>query len=182
MDRRQKKTRNALFSAFRSLLEETSYSAITVQDIIDRADVGRSTFYAHFETKDDLLREMCEEIFSHVFIDPHGEETSHHFSEEDSDISHQITHLLYHMKENQDLMRGMISGDDGGLFMCYFKQYLNDVFHDYAYSQSEEVPHSYVLNHIVCDFSETVRWWLSSHPAYSPEEIASFYFTMNPID
>lgn len=55
MNRQQPKTRAVLFKVFGILLEQKSHINITVQEIIDGANIGRSTFYAHFETKDDKL-------------------------------------------------------------------------------------------------------------------------------
>ena len=54
-DRRVTRTRRRLKEGLLELIRERSYESVTVQDIIDRADVGRSTFYSHFESKEDLL-------------------------------------------------------------------------------------------------------------------------------
>ena len=51
MDRRQRKTREAIFNAFITLLSKKNYNGITVGEIIEVANIGRATFYAHFETK-----------------------------------------------------------------------------------------------------------------------------------
>ena len=174
MDRRQRKTRNAIFQAFTSLLEKKTYSELTVQEIIDEADVGRSTFYAHFETKDELLRAMCTDIFDHVFSKEIMSEQNHDFSGKDN-FKDKITHILCHLKEKQQSIRGIFSGECGEVFMHYFKDYLSQVF-DCQLSENMKLPRDYYLNHVVSSFAETVRWWLEGHNRYSPEEISSFYF------
>ena len=181
MDRRQRKTRVAIFQAFTTLLEAKSYSGITVQDIIDRADIGRSTFYAHFDTKDDLLREICAEIFDHVFSAEVPHEKTHDFSGEGGAIDQRLTHMLYHLADNRHYIKGILSRESGELFMGYFKERLREVFASHMEPTPRNVPNPYLLNHAVSSFAETVRWWLRDNPDYTPEEVASFYLAVVPI-
>lgn len=55
IDRRSARTRRALLTAFIELVLERNYAAIGIGDIVERADVGRSTFYSHFRSKDAVL-------------------------------------------------------------------------------------------------------------------------------
>jgi AcrR family transcriptional regulator len=61
-DRRIVKTRRALKEGLTDLILEKGYEAVIVRDIIDRADVSRSTFYAHFMDKDDLLMAILSDL------------------------------------------------------------------------------------------------------------------------
>src|SRR5215467_2339104 len=69
MDRRVQRTHDVLHRALMSLIIEKGYEVITVQDIIDRANVGRSTFYTHYVGKQDLLRKglthLKEQLLTH---------------------------------------------------------------------------------------------------------------------
>ena len=179
MDRRQQKTRKAIFQAFVKLLERKNYGNITVQEIIDEADIGRSTFYAHFETKDDLVREICEEIFSHVFSEELIKETTHDFTGK-REIDQRITHMLYHLFLSKNYIRGLLACENGEIFMRYFKEYLAKVLEKYLTEAESEIPKDYMLNHLVCDFAETVRWWMC-HEKYSPEEISRFFMHTTPF-
>jgi AcrR family transcriptional regulator len=62
IDRRAARTRKALHEALISLILRKGYEALTIQDLIDEADVGRSTFYAHYTGKEDLLRGSFETL------------------------------------------------------------------------------------------------------------------------
>ncbi len=174
MDRRQKKTRQAVFDAFTSLLEKKSYSNITVQEIIDEADIGRSTFYAHFETKDELLRALCTEIFDHVFSTELEKERTHDFSQRCGVVEDEITHILYHLQDSRRYIRSILSSESGELFMRYFKDYLEKLFVNAVAEQNPDIPRDYMLNHMICDFAETVRWWMRNED-YTPEDISRFF-------
>jgi AcrR family transcriptional regulator len=65
-DNRVQRTRDRLGDAMIALILEKPFDSITVQDVLDRADVGRSTFYAHFKDKDDLLISDVDEFFADI--------------------------------------------------------------------------------------------------------------------
>ena len=172
MDRRQKKTRAAIFKALQVLLECKPYSAITVQEIIDEANIGRSTFYAHFETKDDLLQCLCSDIFHHVFTDllPQEEDAL-----DCKNLELKLGHILYHLKENQVNICGIIATDGDGLFMAYFKQHLTQLFSRYTMLFPQEVPEDFLIHHLAGSFAETVKWWVAQGMIPDGETVAHFY-------
>jgi len=63
VDRRVRRTRDALGDALVALMHEKPFAAITVQQVLDRAAVGRSTFYSHYRDKDDLFLSDAEDFF-----------------------------------------------------------------------------------------------------------------------
>src|SRR5262245_57638617 len=65
-DRRVRKTDARLHDALMSLIHDKSYDSIAVKDILDRADVGRSTFYVHFRDKDDLLTSGIYDVLQSI--------------------------------------------------------------------------------------------------------------------
>src|ERR1044071_548362 len=67
-DARVRRTRDALGDALVALMHEKPFETITVQDVLDRAKVGRSTFYSHYSDKDDLLMSDAEEFFESVSL------------------------------------------------------------------------------------------------------------------
>ena len=62
-DRRVRRTRDALGDALVDLMHEKPFDEITVQHVLDRAKVGRSTFYTHFVGKEDLFLSDVEDFF-----------------------------------------------------------------------------------------------------------------------
>jgi AcrR family transcriptional regulator len=79
-DRRVRRTRESLHKALISLALEKHYDSITVQEVLDRADVGRSTFYTHFQSMDELLISGTQELRKtlHAALENHRKSAKRH--------------------------------------------------------------------------------------------------------
>ena len=179
MDRRQKKTREAIFKAFTELLSNKHYNQITVGEIIERADIGRATFYAHFETKDYLLKELCEELFCHIFdsAEEGGEKHKHIFECDAPDSV--FLHLLQHLQKNDNNILELLACENNELFLRYFKEDLQKLIRKQLYlfegRRVRELPEDFWVNHISATFVESVRWWIDNGMKESPELLSSYF-------
>ncbi len=180
MDRRRRKTREAIFDAFTKLLAEKKYERITVGDIIEGADIGRATFYAHFETKDYLLKEFCEELFCHLF-DAEKDERHIHRHIFDCDFSESVfLHLFKHLQNNDRYILKLLSSDNNELFLRYFGQNLKELIEShlslFENVRKEGIPDDFWKEHIAAVFVQTVRWWVHSGMRENAEQITEYFF------
>ncbi len=177
MDRRQRKSREAIFNAFTALLAQKDFAHITVGEILDRADVGRATFYAHFETKDYLLKEFCRELFCHIFDSVSGTAHRHIF---DCDAPESVfLHLFQHLQKNDRNILSLLSGQNNGLFMEYFRCDLEQLVESqlplFADRKKDTIPSDFWKDHIVSTFIATLTWWLRHRMQEPPEKITQYF-------
>jgi len=114
-DARVRRTRDALGDALVALMQEKPFETITVQDVLDRAQVSRSTFYSHYSDKDDLLMSDAEEFFESISmaLSAHGDKSDRVFPVQEffthlSDVQPFFKALVKSGKyqENMELARG----------------------------------------------------------------------------
>ena len=166
-DRRITKTRKAIYNAFLQLLNQKDYEAITVQEIIDLADVGRSTFYSHYESKELLLDELCKKLFHHLF------ERDEYFSPQDY-----LDHIFQHFKKNQDHVTSLLLSKNDYFSRQLHKELEHDVYPmlaDELVQSHPNIPHSYLKHLVVTNFIETLSWWLKNGKSYTGHEVVQFY-------
>ena len=182
MDRRQKKTRKEIFGAFTALLSQKRFHQITVGEIIDKANVGRATFYAHFETKEFLLKELCEELFCHIFdATKEGEVQHEHIFDCDAPAS-VVLHLLQHLQKNDNNILDLLAGEGNGLFSSYFKENLKKLIQAQMQAFDSEkaklLPQDYWIDYVATTFVETVRWWVNNGRKDTPETLSSYFLAV----
>ena len=98
-DRRTQKTKKYLAAALVELILEKGYDTITIQEIIDRANVGRSTFYSHYESKEQLL--VGNINFQQALVDTPGNDP------ENYPLGVNLSYLFHHTREHLHLAKAL---------------------------------------------------------------------------
>ena len=138
------------------------------------------TFYSHFETKDFLLKELCEELFCHIF-DKVCQDSEHHEHIFKCDNSGSVfLHLLQHLQKNDNNILELLSCGNNELFLRYFKTNLRKVVINqlpmFENRKSPILPEDFWIDHIASVFTDTVRWWIDSGMQVSPETVAEYFY------
>ena len=179
MDKRKEKTLHAINHAFAKLINEKDYNDITIQDILNEAQISRSTFYAHYKTKDELLISISNHIFEHVFSKSLQEEKTHDFSKDTIlDYRHLIAHIFYHVRDEKELFIGILSNKVDALFLEEFRnhisKFVNSYFNNYPVKDNA-IPIDLQKSLAVEDFIVVLKYWIKNNFKETPEEIAAFY-------
>ena len=178
MDRRVAKTRKSIMQAFYVLLDKKKYCEITIQDIIDKADIGRSTFYAHFETKDELLHTMCKELFEHIFSSGSIDASSRENSSGADDLRSRIYHLCTHLYDNKNEIVRIMRFESSEIYKHYLKEYLEELFKERVTEMKSDIPESFMMKQFTDSFTAALEWWSAESMETLPEDLAGYYCRM----
>jgi AcrR family transcriptional regulator len=175
-DRRVRKTKQRLNEALNALMVEKGYDKVTVQDIINRADVGRSTFYAHYETKDDLLMSKIE----------HLKEDMHLALGDAPALTGPVIRclpLFSHLSENHLIFKSMI-GSHGiakvsELVHAGLLQHVTEILERRSLEgDRHEVPVDVRAGFLTGSLLALAQWWLDRDIPYSPEQMDEMFQTL----
>lgn len=164
-DRRVMRTKEALNKALISLIMEKPYDKITVQNILDRANIGRATFYAHFHDKDDLLTGRGSAEFMRL-IQPNLPESS----------VPDLLELFQHVEENKALAKALLGtgGADVVIKMLqksFYASWLNWAEHQPSIDSRPDV----VAHFLTGGVMSLITWWLNEEMPIPAQEINTIF-------
>lgn len=167
-DRRVKRTRRALGEALIALMTERGWDEIGVQDICDRADVGRSTFYMHFTAKEALLAsgfgDLRQELRSRrpAAGSKDGRAAPLHFARG----------MIEHVHENQRLFRAVVGKRSGYVVQRHFRELvIGLVEEDLAGYAAPGWRREAAAHCLAGALVELLTWWLQGRRAQQPEDL-----------
>jgi AcrR family transcriptional regulator len=173
LDRRVRRTRRLLRAALFELMGEKGYETLTIQEITDRADLNRATFYLHYGSKDELLADGLEASFDELVMQ--FDELSPEKPAWD-DVS-SILLTFRHTADHADLYKMLLS-DKGSSYIVF--RILN---YTAAYGRKQlqdsmppgtplPLTADLVCYHIAGSLFSLLSWWLQNDMPYTPEYMA----------
>jgi AcrR family transcriptional regulator len=172
-DRRSQRTYRLVSSAFAELLVEKPYEEILVQDILDRADIGRTTFYAHYFDKEDVLNSMVEEQlerFTHQF--------AHATARQRVMPSLELFEHIYHSPHQhlRALMRGRAGEPLWEALQTALCQAIEPALSTLcAERRSPSIPLPVVSQYLAGAFFTLLKWWVEASMPYPPEQMEHIF-------
>ncbi len=181
VDRRIQRTRQLLQDALMALIVEKGYAAITVQDILDRANLGRSTFYAHYRDKDDLLVSgfaHLKEMFEGFDADPAATKRAFVAGTASPSLA-----MFRHAGEQHRLYRAIVGKPGGETVQRYLYQYTTDLMRDHLRALLPDdgrlaVPREILLRYLVSSFFALLAWWLENDMPYTAEQMDRMFTSL----
>jgi AcrR family transcriptional regulator len=169
-DRRSLRTRQALHQALMQLIRERDYDEITVGDIAERANVGRSTFYAHYTDKDDLLRAGASQLRA-MLLQEHGSEAAAELRPEGRPLGFS-RFMTAHLKEEQLLYRGLMRGRAGPIIVERLRQFLCEIVRaELAAGGKGRPAPELTVQFVVGAYMAVLTWWMDRGAKEPPEAI-----------
>ena len=161
-DRRVQRTRNMLYEALLDLMIEKGYEAITVQDIIDRANVGRSTFYSHFLDKEQLLLgsiDRLREFLKQQSVNRSLPEVSGEYR-----FGFSLA-MLQHVQSHKRIYKATVGKKGGALVLQHMQRMLADLTRDeiavlLPSSASLPISQDVAVEFVVNTFLTLLTWWV----------------------
>jgi len=169
-DRRVEKTKRALFEALVELMVEKGYEAISVADVAERANVGRSTFYAHYADKEDLLQESLQGLRHHLT-------TAAPIRKDTEGPVHPALAfslpMLLHVQEVRELFCALAGKQQGAPVHAQLHVMLADLVREALEADNGATtrPTVLVAEAIVGAFLSVATWWMNGHDELSAEEV-----------
>ncbi len=176
VDSRVRRTRNLLGDALLELMQERPFESITVQHVLDRAGIGRSTFYAHYRDKNDLFLSDMEdflEMMSSLLL--RRQEVSNRVAPVREFFAHvaEMRHLLSALTA-ADKMRDFLEMAQG-----YFARSIDERLATLAASRAIPVSQRTAMAHACAgSLLSLISWWIAQSSPASPEAMDELYHQM----
>lgn len=176
-DRRAKRTERNLRQALHSLISEKGYDAVTVQDIAGRADVGRSTFYAHFENKDKLHLSAFDDVRNALL---HGGEETGENDKTGGDFNFDSLPLFRHADESRRMYRALAGRTAGNMFLKnMFRQIydlvLRELQNRLPENRKDSIETKAAAHFYASSLVSMLTFWLDNDLPLSPEEMNDLF-------